>query len=156
VPPPEERKPFEKSFAERLNRLCEIEVREAEDGDEVRDGLALLAPGNFHMLLRRNGARYIVAIKQGPPVSRHRPSVDVLLQSVAESAGNNAVGVILTGMGADGAKGLLAMREAGARTLAQDEATSVVYGMPREALLNGGAEKALPLEKVTDGIFALL
>jgi two-component system chemotaxis response regulator CheB len=147
---------FTKSFAERLNRLCEIEVREAEDGDEVRDGLALLAPGNFHMLLRRNGARYIVAIKQGPPVSRHRPSVDVLLQSVAESAGNNAVGVILTGMGADGAKGLLAMREAGARTLAQDEATSVVYGMPREALLNGGAEKALPLEKVTDGILALL
>ncbi len=147
---------FTKSFAERLNSLCEMEVREAKDGDELRDGLVLLAPGNYHLLLRRNGARYVASVKQGPPVSRHRPSVDVLMQSVAESAGNNAVGVILTGMGSDGARGLLAMRQAGARTLAQDEATSVVYGMPREATLNGAAEKSVALESVADSIMALL
>ncbi len=147
---------FTKSFADRLNSLCEMEVREAKDGDELRDGLVLLAPGNYHLLLRRNGARYVASVKQGPPVSRHRPSVDVLMQSVAESAGNNAVGVILTGMGSDGARGLLAMRQAGARTLAQDEATSVVYGMPREATLNGAAEKSVALESVADSIMALL
>ncbi len=139
---------FTASFAQRLNDLCAMEVREAADGDALVPGLALLAPGNFHMVLRRSGARYHAQVKTGPPVYHQRPSVDVLFQSVAKHAGPNAVGVILTGMGADGAKGLLAMREAGARTFAQDEHSCVVFGMPKEAIKLGGAERVVPLQRV--------
>jgi len=119
---------FTNTFAKRLNELCDLEVWEAKDGDEVKPGQAVVAPGNYHLLLRRGGGRSYVQVKQGPAVSRHRPSVDVLFQSVAETAGKNAVDAILTGMGADGAARMLAMRQAGARTLAQDEASCVVYG----------------------------
>ena len=122
---------FTRAFADRLNRECTIEVKEAENGDRIRSGCALIAPGNHHMLVQRSGAHYVVEIITGPLVSRHRPSVDVLFRSVAKSAGPNAVGVIMTGMGNDGAQGLLEMRQAGAPTLAQDESTSVVFGMPR-------------------------
>ncbi|MFB3818742.1 MAG: chemotaxis response regulator protein-glutamate methylesterase, partial [Candidatus Methylomirabilales bacterium] len=135
---------FTRSFAARCDELCTIRVREAEDGDRVLVGHALIAPGNYHMALCRKGAQYCVRIRSGPPVNRHRPSVDVLFESVAACAGRNAVGVIMTGMGADGARGLLAMREAGARTIAQDEATCVVFGMPREAIALGAAEAVLP------------
>lgn len=137
---------FTASLAERLDRLCEIEVREAAHGDRLRPGLALIAPGGRHMQLRRSGAYYHVDVLDGPPVNRHRPSVDVLFRSVARHAGRNAVGAILTGMGDDGARGLLEMREAGAATLAQDEATCVVYGMPREAARIGAAAQVLPLD----------
>ena len=139
---------FTRAFAERLNAICAIEVREAEEGDSVITGVALIAPGGHHMALRRDGARYFVSIKQGPPVNRHCPSVDVLFNSVAHCAGRNAVGAILTGMGADGAKGLLGMREAGARTLAQDESSCVVFGMPKVAIELGGAEEVVPLEGI--------
>ncbi|MDT8446161.1 MAG: chemotaxis response regulator protein-glutamate methylesterase [bacterium] len=149
---------FTTSFAERLNMLCpHLEVKEAQNGDEVRPGLALLAPGSFQMYLRRrSGGGYYVEVKDGPLVNRHKPSVDVIFDSAAESAGNKAVGVILTGMGADGAKGLLKMRQAGARTLAQDEATCVVYGMPREAMLIGGAESEAPLQEIARRITELI
>ncbi len=136
---------FTTSFAKRLNETCEIEVREARDGDHVVPGLALIAPGNHHMVLRRSGAQYLVKIKDGPRVHYQRPAVDVLFQSVAKVAGKYAVGALLTGMGADGAKGLLAMREAGAHTLAQDEATCIVFGMPKEAIKLGGAAEVVPL-----------
>jgi two-component system, chemotaxis family, protein-glutamate methylesterase/glutaminase len=136
---------FTAAFARRLNETCRIEVREAADGDHVVEGRALIAPGNRHMLLRRSGARYVVQIADGPLVSRHRPSVDVLFRSTAQAAGVNAVGVILTGMGNDGAEGLLEMKKAGARTFAQDEATCVVFGMPREAIARGAADDVLPL-----------
>lgn len=139
---------FTRSFAQRLDSLCEVDVKEAADGDSVLRGRVLIAPGGLHTLLNRQGARYVVTVKDGPLVSRHKPSVDVLFRSAARSAGVNAVGVILTGMGDDGAQGLLEMRQAGARTFAQDEATSVVYGMPREAMLRGAAERALPLGSV--------
>ncbi len=145
---------FTSSFAERLNQLCEIEVREAKDGDSVRPGLALIAPGNFHMLLRRSGARYYVEVRDGPTVCLQRPSVEVLFKSVARYAGANAVGAILTGMGSDGAKGLLEMREAGAWTIAQDEKTSVVYGMPAKAVEFGAAAIQLPLQKIGDALLA--
>jgi two-component system, chemotaxis family, protein-glutamate methylesterase/glutaminase len=145
---------FTKAFAERLNGICAIEVREAEDGDSVIRGRALIAPGNHHMLLRRDGARYYVEVKDGPDVSRHRPSVDVLFRSVARYAGKNAVGVILTGMGADGARGLLEMRQSGAITIGQDEATCVVYGMPREAAKLGGVQHCMPLDEVAAGMLA--
>jgi two-component system chemotaxis response regulator CheB len=141
---------FTKSFADRLNTLCDIEVREAVDGDSVVPGLALIAPGNKHMIFRRSGARYFVEVRDGPMVCRQRPSVEVLFQSVAKFAGSNAVGAILTGMGADGAKGLLEMRQAGAYTVAQDERTSVVYGMPKEAALCGGACEIAPLHRVAE------
>ncbi len=141
---------FTKSFADRLNTLCDIEVREAVEGDSVVPGLALIAPGNKHMILRRSGARYFVEVRDGPMVCRQRPSVEVLFQSVAKFAGSNAVGAILTGMGADGAKGLLEMRQAGAYTVAQDERTSVVYGMPKEAALCGGACEIAPLHRVAE------
>jgi two-component system, chemotaxis family, protein-glutamate methylesterase/glutaminase len=137
---------FTAAFARRLNGLCEVEVKEAEDGDPVLRGHVLIAPGDKHMLLERRGARYYVSIRPGPPVSRHRPSVDVLFRSAARAAGANAVGVIMTGMGDDGANGLGEMREAGAVTIAQDEATSVVFGMPREAILRGAAQKVAPLD----------
>ncbi len=143
---------FTASFAERLDGLCQINVREARNGDSVIPGVALLAPGNQHMLLRRSGARYFVEVKTGPMVCRQRPSVEVLFKSVAKYAGANALGAILTGMGADGAKGMLEMREAGAHTIAQDERTSVVYGMPREAALCGGACEVLPLDRIAEGL----
>jgi two-component system chemotaxis response regulator CheB len=147
---------FTKGFADRLNGLSAMNVKEAEDGDSVITGVALVAPGNKHLLLRRSGARYYVNVKDGPPVNRHRPSVDVMFRSVALTAGNNAVGVILTGMGADGAKGLLEMKTAGARTIAQDEASCVVFGMPKVAIELGGAERVLGLERIPAEILSLV
>ncbi len=140
---------FTTAFSKRLDSLCQITVKEAEDNDTVIRGRALIAPGNFHMLLKRSGARYYVEIKEGPLVSRHRPSVDVLFRSAARYAGKNAVGVIMTGMGDDGAKGMREMKDAGAYTIAQDEATSVVFGMPKEAVKLGGVEKVLPLDRIS-------
>lgn len=139
---------FTEAFARRLNGLCEVEVKEAADGDPVLPGRVLIAPGNHHMLLQRSGARYHVAIKDGPLVSRHRPSVDVLFRSAAQYAGANAVGIIMTGMGDDGAKGLLEMKKAGAFTVAQDEETSIVFGMPKEAIALGAADKIAPLHAI--------
>jgi two-component system chemotaxis response regulator CheB len=139
---------FTRSFAERLNDLCQILVKEAEDGDSVLQGRALIAPGNKHTLLRRSGARYYVEVKDGPLVNRHRPSVDVLFRSTALYAGSNAIGIIMTGMGDDGAKGLLEMKEAGAKTIAQDEDSCVVYGMPKEAVKLNAADTVLPLNKI--------
>ena len=139
---------FTRSFANRLNEICRISVKEAEDGDSVVRGRALIAPGNKHTLLKRSGAKYFVEVKDGPLVNRHRPSVDVLFRSTARYAGANAVGIIMTGMGDDGAKGLLEMKEAGAKTAAQDEQTCVVYGMPKEAVKLGAADRVLPLEKL--------
>ncbi len=139
---------FTKSFAERLNSTCEINVKEAENGDRVIPGRALLAPGNKHMVLKRSGAQYLVELKDGPLVFHQRPAVEVLFNSVAQYAGANAVGMILTGMGKDGAKGLLAMKEAGAYTIVQDEASSVVWGMPGEAFKLGAATIVLPLKKI--------
>jgi two-component system chemotaxis response regulator CheB len=136
---------FTAAFAKRLDGLCAIKVQEAKDGQRVLPGLALIAPGGKHMQLRRSGAQYLVDVKDGPPVNRHRPSVDVLFRSVAKHVGRNAMGVIMTGMGDDGARGLKEMRDAGAFTVAQDEATCVVYGMPREAVKLGAAERILPL-----------
>lgn len=136
---------FTAAFAARLDSLCEIDVREARHNERVTPGCALIAPGGRHLLLRRLGAQYHVEVVDGPLVNRHRPSVDVLFRSVARAAGANALGVIMTGMGDDGANGLLEMRKAGARTIAQDEATCVVYGMPKEAVARGAAERILPL-----------
>jgi two-component system chemotaxis response regulator CheB len=136
---------FTTAFARRLDGLCAISVKEAENGDTVLRGRALLAPGNRHLLLKRSGARYLVEVRDGPLVCRHRPSVDVLFRSGARYAGRNAVGVLMTGMGNDGARGLLELKEAGAATIAQDEATSVVYGMPHEAVKLGAASRVLPL-----------
>lgn len=140
---------FTAAFAERLNQVCLMEVREARDNDWVSPGLALIAPGNRHMTLFRSGGHYRVVIKSGPPVHHQRPSVDVLFHSVAQQAGANAVGVILTGMGDDGAHGLLAMRQAGAFTVVQDEASCVVFGMPKEAIEMGAADKVAPLAQVS-------
>lgn len=139
---------FTAAFANRLNGLCHVEVKEAADGDRVLVGQVLIAPGNHHLLLKRSGAYYHVKVKDGPLVSRHRPSVDVLFRSAAQEAGSNAVGVILTGMGDDGAKGLLEMRNAGASTIAEDESTCVVFGMPKEAIALGAAEHVLPLHNI--------
>ena len=146
---------FTAAFAERLNQVCEIEVREAVQGDRVIPGRALIAPGGRHMLLKRNGAQYQVDIVDGPAVSRHRPSVDVLFRSVARGAGSNALGIIMTGMGDDGARGLKEMRDAGAKTLGQDEESCVVYGMPREALKLGAVERELPLEQIAAAILGV-
>jgi len=143
---------FTRAFAARLDGLCAITVKEAETNDTVIRGRALIAPGNHHMLLKRSGARYYVEIKDGPLVCRHRPSVDVLFRSAARYAGRNAVGVILTGMGDDGARGMLEMKQAGAATIAQDEATCVVFGMPKEAIKMGGVDKVLPLHAVARAI----
>ncbi len=145
---------FTAAFATRLNQRCQIEVREAQDGDRVIAGLALIAPGTHHLLLKRSGAQYRVAVKAGPLVSRHRPSVDVLFRSTAQSAGPNALGVILTGMGDDGARGLLEMHEAGAFTVAQDEQSCVVYGMPKEAVKLGGVDTVVGLHKIPDLVAA--
>ncbi|MCA9434227.1 MAG: chemotaxis response regulator protein-glutamate methylesterase [Candidatus Omnitrophica bacterium] len=147
---------FTKSFADRLNQLCQVEVKEAEDNDSVTTGRVLIAPGNFHMMLRRSGARYYVEIKSGPLVSRHRPSVDVLFKSVARYAGRNAVGAILTGMGRDGAEGLAEMHNEGAKTIAQDEDSCVVFGMPKEAIQLGGADFVTPLDRIAEKILSLV
>lgn len=145
---------FTKTWADRMNSLCRISVKEAEDGDSVLPGHALVAPGGYHMALERSGARYNVRINQDPPVNRHRPSVDVLFASVARYAGANAVGVILTGMGGDGAKEMLTMKQAGAFTIAQDEASCVVFGMPKEAIKGGGVDKVLPLHEIAGAILS--
>ncbi len=143
---------FTRAFARRLDAMCEITVKEAENNDTVVPGCALIAPGNLHTLIKRSGARYFVEIKDGPLVSRHRPSVDVLFRSAAKFAGKNAVGVIMTGMGDDGAKGIREMKDAGAFTIAQDEATSVVFGMPAEAIKHGGIDKVLPLQAIAQEV----
>lgn len=139
---------FTRAFAERLNTLCKFQVKEAEDGELATPGKVLIAPGNRHMVLKRSGAQYYVEIKNGPLVYHQRPSVEVLFSSVAQSAGPNAVGVILTGMGKDGATGLLEMKNAGAFTIAQDEESSVVYGMPKEAAAIGAVDIIVPLDKI--------
>ncbi len=147
---------FTTTFSERLNSLSKIEVKEAQDGDSVNPGRALIAPGNYHMLLRRSGAKYYVSVKNGPLVNRQRPSVDVLFQSISKYAGANAVGVIMTGMGSDGAKGLLEIRQAGARTIGQDEASCVVFGMPKEAANINAVEKLVPLNRIPHEIVMAL
>ena len=139
---------FTRAFAQRLDGLCSILVKEASDGDAVLRGQALIAPGNKHTLLKRSGARYYVEIKDGPLVSRHRPSVDVLFRSAARYAGRNAVAGLLTGMGDDGAEGMKELFDVGAWTCAQDEASSVVYGMPKEAVARGGVHSQLALSKI--------
>jgi two-component system chemotaxis response regulator CheB len=146
---------FTTAFAGRLNTLCEITVKEAADGDSVLRGQALIAPGNRHMLLKRSGARYYVQIKDGPLVSRHRPSVDVLFRSTARYAGNNALGVLMTGMGDDGAKGMKEMHDNGAVTIAQDEATCVVFGMPQEAIKLGAVDRVLALQDIPAQVMGL-
>lgn len=143
---------FTTAFANRLNSICRLTVKEAEDGDTVIRGRALIAPGNHHLLLKRSGARYYVEVKDGPLVSRHRPSVDVLFRSAARYAGRNSVGVIMTGMGDDGAKGMLELKEAGAYTIAQDKNTCVVFGMPQEAIKLGAAIKVLPLQNIAGNV----
>lgn len=145
---------FTTAFAKRLDGLCAISVKEAENGDTVIRGRALLAPGNRHMLLKRSGARYYVEVRDGPLVCRHRPSVDVLFRSGARYAGRNALGVLMTGMGNDGAQGLLELKQAGAATIAQDEATSVVFGMPNEAIKLGAAGRVLPLQAMAGAIMS--
>jgi two-component system chemotaxis response regulator CheB len=147
---------FTASFANRLNNICDLTVKEAVQNDSIVPGTALIAPGNYHTVVKRSGARYFVEIKDGPPVFHQRPSVEVMFNSVAKYAGANAVGVLLTGMGADGAAGLLAMKQAGARTIAQDEKTSVVWGMPGEAVKLGAAEMVLPLDKIADKALDIL
>ncbi len=143
---------FTAQFAERLNGICAITVKEAVDGDSIIPGQALIAPGNKHLLLKRSGARYHVEVRDGPLVSRHRPSVDVLFRSTARYAGKNAVGVIMTGMGDDGAKGMLEMKEAGAWNIAQDETSCIVFGMPHEAIKLGGVDQILPLDHLASEV----
>ncbi len=143
---------FTAAFARRLDGLCRVEVKEAADGDSVIPGRVLIAPGNHHLLLKRSGARYFVAVKDGPLVCRHRPSVDVLFRSAARYAGGNAIGILLTGMGDDGARGLLELKEAGATTIAQDEASCVVFGMPAEAIKRGAVERVLPLSEMAGAL----
>jgi two-component system chemotaxis response regulator CheB len=145
---------FTAAFAQRLNQSCRVEVKEAVNGDRVAAGRALIAPGNLHTMVRRNGAQYAVEVTDGPLVSRHRPSVDVLFRSVAQSAGPNAVGVIMTGMGDDGAAGLLEMKHSGAFTLAQDEASCVVFGMPKEAIERGAVDRVVSLSGITMSILS--
>ncbi|KNA33638.1 chemotaxis protein [Burkholderia pseudomallei] len=147
---------FTRSFAQRLNGLCRISVKEAEHGERVLPGHAYIAPGHAHLLLARSGANYIAHLSDEPPVNRHRPSVDVLFRSAAQHAGKNALGVILTGMGRDGAAGLLEMKKAGAYTFAQDEASCVVFGMPREAIAMGGVDDVAPLSDMSRRIMARL
>jgi two-component system chemotaxis response regulator CheB len=143
---------FTASFAQRLNSLCQIEVREAKHHDLITTGLALIAPGGKHMLLRRKGQQYFVEVLDGPFVCRHRPSVDVLFRSVASAAGKNAVGYILTGMGDDGARGMKEMADSGAMTFAQDEDSCVVFGMPKEAIEHGGVQHIISLEAIAGSI----
>ncbi|HLA34986.1 MAG TPA: chemotaxis protein CheB [Rhodocyclaceae bacterium] len=139
---------FTATLAQRLHSMSKIEVREARDGDAIERGLALLAPGGSHMLLRRSGAKYFVQIVAGPLINRHKPSVDLLFRSVAQNAGRNALGIIMTGMGDDGAQGLKEMRDSGAGTIAEDESTCVIFGMPREAIRLGGVDKVAPLDRI--------
>ncbi len=147
---------FTTSFAERLDSLCEMKVKEAANGDTVVNGQVLIAPGNYHMLLKRSGARYYVAVKTGPMVHHQRPAADVLFKSVAKFAGANALGIILTGMGSDGAAGMMAMKEAGAKNIAQDEKSCVVFGMPKEAIKAGAVDKVVPLTNVAQTALNLL
>ncbi|MBI4006951.1 MAG: chemotaxis response regulator protein-glutamate methylesterase [Candidatus Brocadiales bacterium] len=147
---------FTKAFAERLNSMCSVEVKEAKNGDSVIPGVALIAPGNYHLTLARDGARYIVETNQKPPINHHRPSVEMLFNSVAHYAGSNAIGVIMTGMGADGATGLLKMKNAGAKTIAQDEESCVVFGMPKEAIKLGAIDKVVPLNNIPETILSFL
>jgi len=146
---------FTRSFADRLNQLCATQVKEAENGDRLGPGCVLIAPGNYHMLLRRSGPAYSVQIKSGPLVCRHRPSVDVLFKSVARCAGHHGVGIIMTGMGSDGAQGLLEMKQHGAQTVAQDQASCVVFGMPKEAIGLGAADHVVPLDKMAAKVLSL-
>jgi len=145
---------FTAMFAERLNSICEIEVREASNGDRVIPGRALIAPGGRHMMLKRSGAQYVVEVVDGPLVNRHKPSVDVLFRSVAKFAGANALGIIMTGMGDDGARGMKEMHDAGAQTVAQDEASCVVFGMPKEAIKLGAVDTVTPLENIASAMMA--
>ncbi len=145
---------FTAMFSERLNALCKLEVREAQNGDRVMPGRALIAPGGRHMMLRRSGAQYYVEVADGPLVNRHKPSVDVLFRSVAQIAGRNALGVIMTGMGDDGARGMKEMHDAGAQTVAEDESTCVVFGMPKEAIKLGGVDRVVPLHGIPSEIIA--
>ena len=145
---------FTALFAQRLNDICQLEVKEAANGDRVLPGRALIAPGGRHMMLRRSGAQYYVEVADGPLVNRHKPSVDVLFRSVAQAAGANALGVIMTGMGDDGARGMKEMHDAGARTIAEDESTCVVFGMPKEAIKLGGVDRTLPLDQIPNEIVA--
>lgn len=147
---------FTTAFAERLNTICQVRVKEAENGDSVIPGTVLIAPGNFHMLLKRSGARYYVQIKQGPSIHHQRPAVDVLFKTTARYAGSNSIGAILTGMGADGAAGLMEMKQAGAATIAQNERTCVVFGMPKEAIKMGAADKVLPLNSIAQQIINMV
>ncbi len=147
---------FTKTWADRMNSLCRISVKEAEDGDSVLPGYALIAPGNYHMTLVRSGARYLVRLNQDPPVNRHRPSVDVTFASVAKHAGANSIGIILTGMGDDGAAGLLQMKQSGAYTIAQNESTCVVFGMPKEAIQAGAVDVVLPLGDIPNALLRQL
>lgn len=147
---------FTAAFAQRLNSLCEMEVKEAKNGDSISPGVVLIAPGDYHMVVRRSGARYYVEIGSGEKVSGHRPSIDILFNSVAKIAGSNAIGVIMTGMGADGAKGLLAMKKAGARTIGQSEASCVVYGMPKIAYELDAVEKQASLEQIPSAILSYI
>lgn len=145
---------FTKAFANRLNTICRVTVKEAENGDSIIQGRVLIAPGNLHTMLKRSGARYYVDVKEGPLVSRHRPSVDVLFRSAARYAGSNAIAVIMTGMGDDGARGMMEVREAGGYTIAQDESTCVVYGMPREAIKLGAVHRIASLETIPEAVLA--
>ena len=147
---------FSTSFAQRMDTICAMTVYEAEDGQPILPGHVYIAPGDQHLLVERSGARYYCRLNNGPPVNRHRPSVDVLFRSVAQNVGPNAIGVILTGMGDDGARGLLEIKEAGAPTIAQDEASSVVWGMPGEAVKRGAADTQLPLDRITGKVINLL
>lgn len=147
---------FTRAFADRLNALSTISVKEASDGDSVTPGACLIAPGNRHMLLRRSGSRYYVEVKDGPLVCRHRPSVEALFSSVAKTAGKNSIGVIMTGMGGDGAQGMLSMKQAGASTIAQDEESCIVFGMPKEAIKLGGVDKIVPLGKIPEAILSFV
>ncbi|GAO35159.1 chemotaxis protein [Sulfuricella sp. T08] len=147
---------FTKSFAQRLDTLCKISVKEAENGDRILPGHAYIAPGHSHLLVKRSGANYVCELSDGPPVNRHRPSVDVLFRSAANHVGKNAIGVILTGMGKDGAKGMLEMKQAGSFNFAQDEASCVVFGMPKEAILTGGVDEVVPLQDMAARVIAYL
>jgi two-component system chemotaxis response regulator CheB len=146
---------FTKTFSNRLNEICRINVKEAENNDTILRGHALIAPGNKHMLVKRSGARYYVEVVEGPLVNRHRPSVDVLFRSTAQYAGSNSVGIIMTGMGDDGARGMLEMKEAGALTIAQDEKSCVVFGMPKEAIKLNAVDKIMPLDKIAPFVISI-
>ncbi len=147
---------FTRAFAERLNQICPVSVKEAENGDTVLRGHALIAPGNKHTLLKRSGAKYYVEVKDGPLVSRHRPSVDVLFRSAARYAGKNAIGIIMTGMGDDGARGLKEMKDLGAKTIAQDERSCIVFGMPKEAIRHEAVDRIVTLNKIPETMLEML